>query len=306
MKISIIATTIGDRSFLEPLWESHVRNTHLLMEGHEITFQLMLDSGAPIDPAAVYTFAKNKCEVINPEFGYDKNLHWLWYEAVARSFHADIAVVLNDDVWLSPGWLYAITDVLSKNADVGIVGIPCDDSSFKAIPFCRARWQAGDRSIFYADDFERFYSTPAKYEHHTAGFCWATRPRIWLQAGCVKIRQYGWAYGEAVMSRQLHKLGYQAASIYYPLCYHYGGGSFAPEINQRNGELAKNDSPLFYESYGTIHMHELQQKWDEENGSMKETIVYDPAPVRPLIQAVMENADATGNPDMVFARSSAQ
>lgn len=282
MKISIIATTIGDHAFLGPLWESHQAHTRVLMNDadDDISFRLMVDSGAPIDTDAVHSFAVGKCKVIDPKLGPGKGLHYLWTECVAESLDADIAVVLNDDVWLTPGWLYAIKEIMTRNPDVGIVGIPCDDARFKAISLVHERWKAGDRTIFYMDDFERLYATPAKYEHHTAGFCWATRPRVWFDARCDKICEFGWAYGEAVMSRQLHKLGFQAASIYYPLCYHYGGGSFAPAINERNCRLAGDDSPLFYEHYGTIHMHELQQEWDRENEAMKGSIQYDPTPLR--------------------------
>lgn len=264
MGVDVFFTTVGDLRFLIPALESYAQTTRHMAKRPRLRFLL---DGASLHDGSVETAFLHWVVFHELEYLVDytgDGINHLWCECVRRSARdgSKYCVVLNDDVYLTPGWLDMILRVLSMNSDIGIVGIPCDDAVFFADgrEEIREKWLRGDYSIFH-DDFARYRETPVKRESHTSGICWACRPQQWIDAGCEKIAELEWAYGEYVMADKLRVAGLDAASIYVPCIYHYGGGGNESGVSK----LRKDDASLFASWYGTGHLHELNHRWNREH-----------------------------------------
>lgn len=264
MKVAIWATTIGDVRFAKVLMRSHYRNTHLGLPADVCyRFRFILDTQVEgVDQSAFraeYAFLTT-CD------DHDKGVNAIWTRCVADSAECDLCVVMNDDLWLTPCWLYALTDVIRRNPRVGIVGISCDDLALAAkMPEYRARWFDLNGQLW--DDFVAHSDMPVSYEPWTSGILWAVRPKPFLESGGIDSRLW-LSYGEMDMARKLWKAGWSCASIYYPLVFHYGGGSRLQHDKEgfcaRVDRHAHNDCYRFEELYGSGHAHMLMPVWKEE------------------------------------------
>lgn len=283
MKVALWATSIGDERFGKTLMRSHYKNTFLALPD-DIThrFRFILDTKVKgVDQSAFIS-----------EFSYltvmddrDKGVNAIWGRCVYESAACDLCVVMNDDVWLTPGWLYAVTDIMKRNPCLGIVGISCDDRALEQrMPDYRERWFSLNGELH--DDFAAHRDMPVDYEPWTSGILWAVRPLAFLSVGGIDPGLW-LSYGEMDMARKLWKAGWSCASIYYPLVFHYGGGSRLQHDKEgfcaRVDEHAHNDCYRFEELYGSGHSHLLMPVWKEEvMASELPELQYDPTPVERL------------------------
>lgn len=208
--------------------------------------------------------------VVLHDYGAAGSINAMWNGCMRHaSMHSiDIAVVLNDDVAFSRGgeWFTRIRAVLEKNDHIGMVGIPADGAWHEQNQ-ARLRWFT-DPWLF--DDPHVFGSAQEwKYEPWTSGFCWAAKVEPWMDTVHPIPYRYHHGYGEPYMGLRMGR-EYKVLSIYYPLCFHYGGGGYwgvhgHPVMDAAFNEKAGSDAEEFARDFGTSELDDLYREWLSDN-----------------------------------------
>lgn len=201
------------------------------------------------------------------------NALWNWTVAKAARDGVDIAIVLNDDVYISPGSISAILRVFQQNEHVALCGIPAPGQVQDEL-HVRERWFM-DPSLFYGPDFDKIVyahkGMQPKYQGWTSGPFWACRVKPWLEHAVIPSCLH-WGYGESWTGLSLYKAGWYTMSIYDPLILHYGGGAYfavhsnsvAHEIFMNGARSVGDDAKNFATVWGTSELGELHEKWQKK------------------------------------------
>jgi len=280
VKIAVYVTGMANVRFYSTFYESW----RATMNPSDASLYYMMDCQTDVPRNLFQEMYSHLTRIIFYSEG--AGLNQMWNECVRHAKHNafDIAIVANDDIYLTPGWFQAIEQIFARNPHVALAGIPAD-GAWHDQHQAKLRWFT-DLRLVTEDDHQRFRDAPAKYDPWVSGPLWACRVQPWMEHATIP-RDLFFGYGEPWMGLKLFEAGHYAASVYYRTIYHYGGGMYwdvhgHPVRDQKFNSSAGHDAQHFAAHYGTSELDELIPTWRSQLETRQPPpLQFDPPETRP-------------------------
>lgn len=229
MKTSIVIITYNNIEYTKQCIES-IRN-HTEKESYEI---IVVDNNS-IDGTIDWLKSNNDINCIfNKE---NKGFPAACNQGIKFCSNNDI-LLLNNDVIVTPNWLFNLNKCLYSSLDIGAVGAITNNSSY--YQFIPVSYKSKEEMIDFAK--KNNISDPSKWEERLKliGFCMLIKREVIDKIGLLDEEFYPGNYEDDDYCLRIRQKGYRLLLCRDSYVHHFGSASFIKDTNKFNNILQKN------------------------------------------------------------------
>ncbi len=264
-KVSVIVLTYNNLGFTQACLSSLERHTHYL------NWELIMVDNASTDGTSAYlkdyAARHNHVKIVLNE----KNLGFSAGNNVGlREAEGEYLVILNNDTYVTDGWMLGLIRHLRKRPDIGLIGPVTNNIGNEAR--IEIHYANMEEMSEQAQRYTSAHPRESFYNNTLGFFCVAMSHKVYEKVGPMD-EAFGLGFFEDDdYCRRVHEAGFKVAVSEDVFVHHHLSGSFDLLNDGERQRLFEKNKKIYEEKWGTWVPHKYrEEEWSQRNALSPKT-----------------------------------